>query len=189
MKNCIITDNVSEECGGAIFNNGEVKIYKSKLASNQSNNHGGCIYNAHGILNIERSTFTGNTAGTGHNRSFGGAIFNEYGTVNISKSTLLDNEAELGGAIHNFCRLNISGSVLSRNTAKSIATAILNDEGRMIITKSTISENKLNSDYSAAIYSKDRGIKKVFRFIAHEIGTRSVSNSNTSMPMKLTVTH
>jgi hypothetical protein len=98
--------------GGAIRNNGLVRIERSTILDSAAVS-GGAIHNTStGTLEILSSTFADNTA-----TSHGGAIFNE-GTASVVFSTLSTNLASgNGGAIRSTGTLEIGNSILAGNSA------------------------------------------------------------------------
>lgn len=72
--------NGSSQSGGAIYNNGQLRIYDSIFSGNHSSNTGGAIHN-YGSLQITRTEFTNNinTPDWSHYLSGGGAIYNAVG--------------------------------------------------------------------------------------------------------------
>jgi len=113
---------------------------------------GGAIWNNHGTLTINNSTFSGNSA------TDGGCILNEGGggfggsaTLTINDSTLSGNSAERGGVVCNrggvsgSATLTINNSTLSGNSATGFAGGIYNagSHGSAVLTinSSTLSGN------------------------------------------------
>jgi CSLREA domain-containing protein len=155
--------------GGAILNNGMLAVNSSTFSSNSANGGGGgAIWmsgegrsasvtdttfssnagreggaiNAvdHSTLEIERSTFTGNSAtSTG-----GGISTNIGGTLAVSDSTFSANTAAEGGGIY-FRRSNqadVTSSTFSDNSTTTIGGGIRGVEsGSVNITNSTFSAN------------------------------------------------
>jgi CSLREA domain-containing protein len=104
--------------GGGILNRGSATVLQSTIAGNTSALTGGGIYNSQfgGVLLVQRSTISGNRAGTGELAAGGGGI-NNVGQLELVSTTITRNErvssfAEVNGA----GLLNRSGTVLIRNT-------------------------------------------------------------------------
>ncbi len=92
-------------------------------SKNPAGGFGGAIYNV-GVVSVERSTFSGNTATKG-----GGAISNE-GTATVTSSIFSANTTRIfGGAIFNIGTLNVISSTLSGNAA----TSAINSGGAIAI--------------------------------------------------------
>lgn len=159
--------------GGAICddNGGSVTIDNSKFDKNNGANYGDggaiCIARNGRTVNVTRSIFNENTAGTGgaismeadagvlsvDNSTFtknnaynwyGGAIYTQ-GIANIFNSIFSNNTAGQGGAISNIGNLlNITNSTFLDNVAKQTGGAIDSSNGanpELIITRSTIMGN------------------------------------------------
>jgi len=96
---------------------------------------GGGIYNDGGMLTIENSTFSGNSAG------IGGGIFNG-GTLTVINSIVSGNSAtsDSGGGIHNNGALTVQNSTLSNNSAEYCGGSLTNG-GVLTVISSTISGN------------------------------------------------
>ncbi len=107
--------------GGAIYNNGGLKLQNCALLGNTANDLGGAIYNVSGsTLDIQSSTF-GNNAAMDASAGYGGGggIFNATGAV-IE---------------------NLDNSTISRNTTLGYGAGINNQGGIYSIFSSTISHN------------------------------------------------
>lgn len=94
--NCNFMDNTAKE-GGAIYNNQGTTIVKNCLLKNnaaESEDSGGAIYsNCGSTLTVTGSTFTGNSAKTGH----GGAIYVTSVMLKLVGNNFLNN---IGNAIY-----------------------------------------------------------------------------------------
>jgi autotransporter family porin len=118
--NLTLTNGTSVQ-GGAIFNSGILTVDNSTFTNNSASNSGGAIFNE-GILTVDNSTFTNNSA----SNSGGGAINNNGGTLTVENSTFTNNSAttgfggsNLGGAIENSGTLTIENSTFANNSATS----------------------------------------------------------------------
>lgn len=123
ITNGYFEDNTSSGFGGAITNEGSgtLTIRDSTFVNNRAPNSyvGGAIYNSNqpARVDIFRSTFTNNTAGTG------GALGN-YGTMNVYDSLLTANDANNGqsdgGAVFasSSGELNLFNTTISGNRAR-----------------------------------------------------------------------
>ena len=93
--------------GGAIFNQGTLRIHSSTLVGNEAHGgngagsghggsaSGGAIYNDGGVASIINATLSGNRAQSGNGSqtpsSFGGGIHSRNGTLRIYNSTITSN--------------------------------------------------------------------------------------------------
>ncbi|MBK9052841.1 MAG: hypothetical protein IPL78_18580 [Chloroflexi bacterium] len=106
---------VSNNGGGGIFNNGTITINHSAVHNNIANggnfDSGGGLFNSFtGLVNINNSTFSLNTAGL-----LGGAIFDEGTAVTIRNSTFSDNASLFlfTGGIETGGTVNIQNSIIT----------------------------------------------------------------------------
>ncbi len=150
--------NGSAQAGGAIYNEGTLKVIDHSTLSGNSASEGGAIYNAGGTVTVSNSTLSGNTAPVAPigypNPDFGGAIFNAGGTVAISDSILSGNFAGAGGAIYNDSTgtLTVSGCTVSGNTA-SQGGGIYNAGTVTVENSSSITGNTAPAGYGADLYN------------------------------------
>ncbi|MDQ7029820.1 MAG: right-handed parallel beta-helix repeat-containing protein [Ardenticatenia bacterium] len=118
LGNCVIADNAASGNGGGVWNTGTMTLRNCRVAENTADLNGGGLYNRYGTLTLidtevisntaelfaggglannagtvvlERSTVSGNNAG-----SEGGGIWNDS-TLTLVNSTLSGNAAETGG--------------------------------------------------------------------------------------------
>ena len=82
--------------GGLVFNQGSLRVTKSRLEDSYAGDGGGAIYNE-GQLTVDGSFFRNGRTRPGAYR-FGGAILNR-GNATITNSTFTENSAYQGGAI------------------------------------------------------------------------------------------
>ncbi|MGW2562077.1 hypothetical protein ACWCXB_23045 [Streptomyces sp. NPDC001514] len=132
-------DNLGDDVGGAIYNEGISTIRNSTLNKNSAED-GSAVYNAGGKLEITSSEITNNTSDP--DDGFG-AITNDSGSVKISKSLLSYNSANRGGALRQigFGTAEVESSTLTHNYATGNGGGISNLEGSLYVRKSTISYN------------------------------------------------
>jgi predicted outer membrane repeat protein len=150
----------SENCGGAIYNDGTVTVTNSTFSGNHAYNFGGAICSGSGTVTVFNSTFSGNGGGSGGgaiyndstvivtNSTFsgnlagadaGGAIFNDsLGTMGVTNSTFSGNEGSFGSyygeTIVNNGTLRIGGSVISSLSGSQLACAgIITDLGYNLV--------------------------------------------------------
>jgi CSLREA domain-containing protein len=95
---------------------GNLQVSDSTISNNTAGGNGGGIYDVAGIIFIERSTVSGNSAING-----GGIMSAQHATgLRVFASTISGNSATLdGGGIHigDFERFDVINSTLSANTA------------------------------------------------------------------------
>ena len=131
LANVIIQDNIANDDGGGIRNDGTLTIYNSTVTNNVANSisstvsgGGGLINTVNATVTIINSTFSNNTAS-----SNGGAIRND-GTLTMVGSTLSGNIAsESGGGLINTvstagvpATATITASTITNNTAQNTST-------------------------------------------------------------------
>lgn len=150
VQNSDFHDNKASVKGGAIFNAlQKADISGSKFANNTAGSGlGGAIANisgkANSNMNIEGSTFNGNSA------QMGGALFNS-GTLTVSNSTFSGNKAEgsgYGAAIfNNQGLLTVENSVFENNVAAW-------DGGAISQSTSYFNAKTKPADYTGTDYSE-----------------------------------
>ena len=110
LARCSLIGNVSDNGGGALFNNGEngqpatTTVISCNFSGNSAAFFGGVIYNdafnGAATLIVRGCTFVNNAAG-----SHGGALYstgaNGTAILQVTNSTFDNNEADNGGAIYN----------------------------------------------------------------------------------------
>ncbi len=110
----------STSAGGAInvFADGALTVYNCRFLDNSATSKGGAIHNR-GTLDIEASTFDGNSSGYR-----GGAVYlGSLGSITIKGSTFVDNSSDEGGAVAIYAStdpaldLVITNSTFSNNDA------------------------------------------------------------------------
>ena len=126
LDNCTISDNVAENDGGGICNDGTGGAAIMGISNSTVNNnfapYGGGICNdgrmkGATLLQISNTTLSNNSAGND-----GGGILNiadTKGTATLSNCTVSGNSAPFyGGGIHNVAGLSLSNTTFSDNSAK-----------------------------------------------------------------------
>ncbi|MBD2383863.1 beta strand repeat-containing protein [Cylindrospermum sp. FACHB-282] len=129
INNTTTTNSKGNAQGGGIRANGNVTIRNVTLANNTTEKQGGALWldgdstSANAVINIENSTFSGNTA-TDTDGGFGGAIAinpSATATLNVTNSTIVDNYAgENGGAfwvVEPSQQTTLTNSIVANNTA------------------------------------------------------------------------
>lgn len=136
--------------GGAIYNNGNLKLNDVTFESNTALDSGGAVYNTGlGQLTVINCNFTGNTALNG------GAIYN-YGTFTVENCSFVQNTGTQGGAITNYGPLTVINTIFNSNHAYEMGGAIFNSpQGDVTINNSTFTGNSATDtqSYGGAIGS------------------------------------
>ncbi|AEG18344.1 beta strand repeat-containing protein [Methanobacterium paludis] len=191
VENSTFTGNTANYGGGAIFNyNSSLTVENSTFTDNAALN-GGAIYNE-GILDIDSSNFSGNTAtaiGTG---TGGGAIYNDGAILNINKSEFTGNAAtdNAGGAIYSYSgtTITVSNSKFTQNTSKTGGGAIRNNGSGTTLTVSNSKFTRNHAEYGGAICNSgianitnsnftDNNVTNAGGAICNDQGTLNVNNS------------
>lgn len=163
--NCKFIDNISEQHGGAIQNQGNLALLDSELNNNSIQPldafedskpaRGGALYNE-GKLTVTNTIFDSNTIEEIENDFFceGGAIFNsEIGDATLIDSTLIKNNGvSFGGAIANKGKMAIIRTTIEKNKAIS-GPAIHGFRGNLTIEDGIIKNNVLTRDNENEIES------------------------------------
>ena len=149
-------NNTATKFGGAIFNQFATDnnyVNDATFDGNKASKYGGAIYNS-GLLTVNNSNFTNNTANAG------GAIMNQN-ALDVANVTFTNNKATgYGGAMYintlkadgtlNDGVTNITDSVFDGNTA-SLGGAVFVHNGVANIKNSRFINN--TADYSGAIFT------------------------------------
>jgi predicted outer membrane repeat protein len=147
ITNSTIADNISAGGSGGLYlnNSGNATITNTLISGNQAldGNGGGIANNAAGVLTINNSTLTGNSANNG------GAILND-GLLVINQSTIAGNSASVSGggvATTPGASPSLSGTIVSGNSSGVAGTADFglyseepSDTGSFTATNSLIGE-------------------------------------------------
>lgn len=136
ILNATLSNNYSDD-GGALNNFGSLEIVESSLLNNSAR-LGGAIYNEGGEIIIEKSTFSGNSS-----KEQGGVIDNGS-KLTVLNSTFSGNSSVVGGVIHNRGELNMVESILKENSAE-VGGAIHNKYREAAVHDCTFTENNANS--------------------------------------------
>lgn len=120
--------------GGAVINDGALRLEECTLSGNQATFYGGAISSA-GTLTLDRCTVSGNSAG-----SLGGGIYSSSsGTLAVTNSTLTGNTAvQYGGAIYHTCPLTLVHATISGNHANGKGGGVYNDYESPLTLRSSI---------------------------------------------------
>ena len=136
-------ENTANRYGGAILNGGRLSISKSELTDNKAQYRGGAIFSGGNSI-IEESVLVGNAA------RYGGAVYNDNSKLNIERSDIIENTAEDGGSIYNNegC-LTIAETRFSNNVAEEWGGSIYNNTGKLSIELSLFNKNTAGRDGGA----------------------------------------
>ena len=211
IYNITLTNGNTNDDGGAIYNNGELKIINSILSFNSAKSgSGGAIYN-NGKLTVLDTAFEGNIASSGsaitnygsfltiNNCSFknnnatyycAGAIFNCPNTdnmVNISNSTFTGNTANanaqygIGGAIENLVNLSISNCTFTENKASD--GGAIGNYYNLYVNSCTFTDN--TAIYGGAIYGRGTSIVHFSRFVGNTAKSGNAVYGNGNFDARL----
>jgi CSLREA domain-containing protein len=118
LKDVIVENSTAlTGSGGAILNEGNLRIISSIIRNNSAGAIGGAIASS-GTLTIERSVLQGNRALNG-----GGAIIFEGTTLNISRSSIIGNRVTTTNSQIFFG----GGGLMNRSTGTTISRSIFQD--------------------------------------------------------------
>ena len=113
--------------GGGLLNNGGIlTLNDSTVSGNTATNSGGGLLNWDGILTLNNSTVSGNTTYIGGvDSGHGGGLYSAGGTLTISTSTVSDNTAygRGGGLAIYGGTVILTNSTISKNTASNYNTS------------------------------------------------------------------
>ena len=150
-----VSNSVIEEDGGALYITGgqENNITNSTFRDNHADNYsGGAILLQNGVLNIDNTTFVGNTA------MESGAIFtysSQPNTLNITNSVFDSNMALSAGAVQAMYQANISDTVFKNNIATTNADGagalFVGAVGKVVLDDVTFENNR--ADYRGGAIS------------------------------------
>ncbi|MEP4077702.1 choice-of-anchor Q domain-containing protein [Haloferula sp.] len=154
VRDSTITGN-SAGTGGGIYNvSGVLTVDDSTVSGNTATGSGGGILLSSGTTTINNSIISGNTATTN-----GGGIFTVTGSLTLNQSTISGNATDSrGGGIYSDTNLTGTNTTLSHctateNTAALGGGAIYNFDGRTIIDHCTIVGNRASVPKGSGILS------------------------------------
>ena len=152
LRSCELESNFAEGDGGAINNekNATLEIQDSRISNNSSKGDGGAIINW-GNLRFENSAFTKNAS-----RKDGGAVNVQKGSLKIFNSLFDGNDAFDGGAIFNRGDLDILYTKFTNDAAKKDGGALNTYEGDVNISESLFKSN--NAEDGGALYSREGSV-------------------------------
>ena len=184
--------------GGAIYNQGTLRIYDSTLHTNHANSNGGAIFMENGITSILRSTFNANwavfggayeqgagtfTAGdswfydNGRNQLGtpvtinGGGLAIAAGAATIADVTVSNNYADAGGGLLLSGTVDLQNVTISNNLARNGA-GIFNVNGNMTVTNVTVYQNLATNGVGGIAHSGSAGMAVIRNtIVANNSGT------------------
>ncbi len=126
LRHTTLKENIAKQ-GGAIANEGNLKIIQSVLWMNQAFEGGG-IWNK-GEMAIENSTLSGNKTESGQ----GGAVFQSEGKTLFDQTTLAQNQASKGAALFIAAgSIDFKNSLIAENGTSSqcvVTSGAINSQG------------------------------------------------------------
>jgi len=152
LNHVILIDGVAGS-GGAIYNDGALRITNSHLYNNTATREsGGAIYSS-GTLHISESAFSDNAAASsGIGGTFGGAIYSTAGELHITNSDFTRNRAaQSGGAIDvDGGEVSVINCMFDSNSAAKFGGGAIDSDGSQInITGSAFKDNTAEFDGGA----------------------------------------
>ncbi len=149
ITDCTISNNAATSDGGGFYNTGTLAIQNSLVSNNMASIDGGGIDNASGMVTMQYSTVSGNSAPG----DSGGGMNVAAGIMAIQDSTFSSNSAPFGGGVEDFGSSSgtIQNSTFSGNSATTGAGGALRDNHNSTLTiqNSTFSGNTATSGGNA----------------------------------------
>ena len=134
VKGITVQKGHSEEEGGGIFNEAELKLTECMLSDNFSYMGAGIVNKYSGVLALAKTTISGNAS-----IGAGGGIWNDGGAITLSDSTISANSTDgSGGGIHNNGTLILATTTISSNSGGGIYNTWLST---VTMSHSTLSDN------------------------------------------------
>ncbi|MFK8114092.1 MAG: choice-of-anchor Q domain-containing protein [Rubripirellula sp.] len=138
--------------GGGLHASGTVStttVIAGTFSNNVAQEEGGGLWNAAGLLRINGTAITANTANSNNNAGDdqgGGGVFNIGGTLDIDDATINDNVATAnngngGGVMTVGGTVTIHGGMINSNDAARAGGGIENNAGNVSVTGVTIDGN------------------------------------------------
>lgn len=132
-----------EGYGGALYTEDEAgtTLTAVTMSGNRAASYGGGLYADDYGTSIDRSTISGNTAGTSHSAGYGGGIYNE-GPMAIDNSTIANNRVlsvsgtpgQGGGVFQDEAPFDIRYTTVSGNLAKQGGGLYLGAQGGNVVS-------------------------------------------------------
>lgn len=98
--------------GGGLSNSGTLILNNSTVSQNVGEQGGGGIFNEGGTLRVTNSTISENTVNAGN----GGGLYHVSGSVTLRNATILLNKATRGQGIDNFGALRLANTIVAENS-------------------------------------------------------------------------
>lgn len=131
ISDTVIAGNVDSGTAAGINNdNGAtLTVDRSTISGNLAGTVGGGIYNQ-GIMNVTNSTISGNSANTSNSGWSAGGIYNS-GTANITNTTITNNTADGGGGVEisSGSTVSFKNTIVAANTATGPGNANCDGSG------------------------------------------------------------
>jgi hypothetical protein len=121
---------------------GTTNVNGGTVQNNVAGQEGGGLWNASGLMTIDGTTISGNSANAGNNGGNdqgGGGVFNIGGTLDIDNATITGNQATVnlgngGGVMTVGGVVTIDNSTISANDAARAGGGIENNNGSLTLT-------------------------------------------------------
>jgi CSLREA domain-containing protein len=141
LRRVVMTNNQAFSTAGALYNAGLASIEDCTFDSNLVVSRGGAIINnATGIMGVERTTFSNNSA------TLGGAMINA-GTITMWNSTVSGNQGTggTGGLLNAGGSMTLNNVTVTNNTSREegfgIAGGIANSSGTLELSNTIVAGN------------------------------------------------
>jgi hypothetical protein len=180
LNNSAVSNSVGF-AGGGIFNYSTLTLTNSAVNDNSATSAtdgGGGIYSLGGLLTLNNTTVSGNSAA-----NLGGGIFsNAGGTITLNNTTVSGNSAGYGGGIANGGMLTLNNSTVSGNSAIT---------GGGILAAATVTLNNSTVSGNSAGYGSGIANSGVLTLNNTTVSGNSAANfgggifSNTVSPVTL----
>ena len=145
LEDCRVRNNRSGEDGGVIRNLGSATIVDCGFSNNRADRQGGAIYSSDGgdqETDSASLTIIRSSFGDNSAQRHAGAVF-AGGNASIDRSSFTGNRAQVsGGAIYNLGAMSIGNSVFSRNSSQKNGGAVFND----YLSTVTVGGSEFNSN-------------------------------------------
>ena len=159
LENSVLQANYADGYGGAIAHYGTaLNLNNVVLSGNYTQQNGGAIYDVGGLLSVTSSTFSGNNS-----ENSGGAIDILSGDVDFTQSIFSTNHSLYhGGALYieNANTITVSSTEFdTNNSSYGVGGAIDHESGALTLSNSSFRANITNDGNSAgAIYGDGQSI-------------------------------
>ena len=125
-----------------VSSNGTTNVFGGTVQNNVAGQEGGGLWNASGLMTIDGTTISGNSANAGNNGGNdqgGGGVFNIGGTLDIDNATITGNFATVnlgngGGVMTVGGVVTIDNSTIADNDAARAGGGIENNNGSLTLT-------------------------------------------------------